>query len=81
MNRTIRETEKTTSNESDRTKQISLIKVVKINENDQIIFAKCDSYIMLPWFTLSSILNELDEEKIKNLVKYSFELLFQNIFL
>ncbi len=79
-NRTVRETEtfvksqeddhrSITSNESFQTKYLSLTKVVMINEKDKIIFAKYNSYIMLPWFTISSILNELDEEKIKILVK------------
>jgi len=79
-NRTVRETEtfvksqeddhrSITSNESFQTKYSSLTKVVMINEKDKIIFAKYNSYIMLPWFTISSILNELDQEKIKILVK------------
>ncbi len=79
-NRTVRETEtfvksqeddhrSITSNESFQTKYLSLTKVVMINEKDKIIFAKYNSYIMLPWFTISSILNELDQEKIKILVK------------
>jgi len=67
----------TKSNESFQTKQISLTKVVKINEKDELIFVKYNSYIMLPWFTLSSILNEPDEEKLKNLVKFSFKFVFQ----
>ena len=43
-------------------------KLVVINERDKIIFARYNSYIMLPWFVLSDILNEFDEEKIKILV-------------
>jgi hypothetical protein len=47
-----------------------------INEKDKIIFARYNSYIMLPWFTISDILNELDEDKIKNLVKFYFIKIF-----
>jgi len=50
----------------------TLTKVVMINEYDKIIFARYNSYIMLPWFTISNILNELNEEKIKNFVKKNF---------
>ena len=81
--RTIRETESliknaeddhrsTTSTESFQAKYPSLTKVVMINEKDKIIFAKYNSYIMLPWFTISAILNELNEEKIKILVNLVF---------
>jgi len=53
-----------------------------INEKDKIIFARYNSYIMLPWFTISDILNELDEDKIKNLVKFYFIKIFiKNIFI
>lgn len=80
MNRTIRQ-EEATSNESDPIKQISLTKVVKFNENNELIFVKYNSYIMLPWLTLSSILNESNEEKIKDLVKIFFlEILFSKHF-
>lgn len=40
-----------------------------INDVEQIIFAKYNSYIMLPWFTIANLLNEYDENKIKDLVK------------
>ena len=62
----------TTSNESYQTKQPLLTKVVRINDKDQIIFVRYNAYIVLPWFTISLILNELDEEKIKNLVSNFF---------
>ncbi len=77
--RTIHETESqeddhrsTTSNESSQIKSVSLTKLVIVNEKDKIIFARYNNYIMLPWFTLSNILNELNEEKIKNIVKIFF---------
>jgi hypothetical protein len=47
-----------------------LTKIFMINEYDKIIFARYNSYIMLPWFTISNILSELDEEKIKNFVNF-----------
>ncbi|CAF0973462.1 unnamed protein product [Rotaria sp. Silwood1] len=56
------------STESSQTKSLSLTKVVLINETDKLIFARYNSYIMLPWFIISDILHELDEEKIKILV-------------
>jgi len=49
-----------------------LTKVVMINKYDKMIFARYNSYIMLPWFTISNILNILDEEKIKNIVNFFF---------
>jgi hypothetical protein len=49
-----------------------LTKIVMINKYDKMIFARYNSYIMLPWFTISNILNILDEEKIKNFVNYFF---------
>ncbi|CAF0758607.1 unnamed protein product [Rotaria sp. Silwood1] len=54
------------STELFQTKSISLIKVVMINEYDKLIFARYNSYIMLPWFTISNVLPEYNEEKIKN---------------
>jgi len=45
----------------------SLTKIVMINEYDKIIFARYNSYIMIPWFTISNILNGLNEEKIKKI--------------
>ncbi|CAF1074951.1 unnamed protein product [Rotaria sordida] len=54
------------SSELYRTKSTSLIKVVMINEYDKLIFVRYNSYIMLPWFTISNILHRFNEEKIKN---------------
>ncbi|CAF5110546.1 unnamed protein product, partial [Rotaria sp. Silwood1] len=54
------------STELFQTKSISLIKVVMINEYNKLIFARYNSYIMLPWFTISNVLPEYNEEKIKN---------------
>ncbi len=48
----------------------TFVKVVMINEYDKIIFARYNSYIMLPWFTISNILHGLDEEKIKKFVNF-----------
>jgi len=77
LNRTINEKESeendhrsTTSNESLQIKSPSLTKIVMINEKDKIIFARYNSYIMLPWFSISDILNQLNEDKIKNLVNF-----------
>ncbi len=70
----------TTSNESSPTKHVSLTKVVVINEKDPIIFARYNAYIMLPSFTISNILNELDEEKIKILVKFDVRRYSQQFF-
>jgi hypothetical protein len=50
----------------------SLTKIVMINEYDKMIFVRYNSYIMLPWFTISNILNGIDEEKIKKIVKPFF---------
>jgi len=50
----------------------SLTKIVIINEYDKMIFVRYNSYIMLPWFTISNLLNGLDEEKIKKIVKSLF---------
>ncbi|CAF0827946.1 unnamed protein product [Adineta ricciae] len=44
---------------------LPLTKVVMINSHEQLIFARYNSYIMIPGFTISNLLNELDEEKIK----------------
>jgi hypothetical protein len=52
----------------------SLTKLVMINEHDKIIFVRYNSYVMLPWFTISNILNRIDEEKIKQIVKKDFYL-------
>ncbi len=52
----------------------SLTKLVMINEYDKIIFVRYNSYVMLPWFTISNILNRIDEEKIKQIVKKDFYL-------
>ena len=62
--------------EDDRcaTKQPSLIKVVRINDKDQLIFVRYNAYVVLPWFTISLILTELDEEKLKNLVRNVFRI-------
>ena len=49
-------------------KNTSFTKTIMINEYEKLIFVRYNSYIMLPWFTISDILDELDEEKIKNLV-------------
>jgi len=78
FNRTIPETKTSVKNQEDdhrstesfQIKYPSLTKVVSINENNKIIFARYNSYIMLPWFTISCILNEFDEEKIKDLVRF-----------
>jgi len=51
-------------------KNTILTKIFIINEYDKIIFARYNSYIMLPWFTIANILSELDEEKIKNFVNF-----------
>ncbi|UJR23822.1 hypothetical protein I4U23_026798 [Adineta vaga] len=65
------------STASSQTKYSSLIRVIFINEKDKIIFARYKSYIMLPWFTLSTILNEANEEKIKSLAnKFGFKPVF-----
>jgi len=48
-----------------------------INEKNKIIFARYNSYIMLPWFSISNILNEFDEDKIKNLVNFYLKFLLQ----
>ncbi|CAF4015513.1 unnamed protein product, partial [Rotaria sp. Silwood2] len=62
------------STEAFQTKPLSLIKVVLINEKDKLIFARYNSYMMLPWFVISNILNELDEDKIKILAnKFGFK--------
>ncbi|CAF4564912.1 unnamed protein product, partial [Rotaria sp. Silwood2] len=62
------------STELFQTKFASLIKVVMINEYDKIIFARYNSYIMLPWFTISNILRGFNEEKIKNFAnKFGFK--------
>ncbi|CAF0788165.1 unnamed protein product [Adineta steineri] len=64
----------TTSNESFQTKYSPLTKLVIINETEKLIFARYKSYIMIPWFSISYILNEFDEEKIKALAnKYGFK--------
>ena len=55
----------------------SYAKLVMINEYDKIIFVRYNSYVMIPWFTISNILNQLDEEKIKQTVKRVFR--FQNL--
>jgi hypothetical protein len=82
--RAMRETENSVKKEdnssvsiaSDHTKYspqyTSLTKIVMINEYDKMIFVRYNSYIMLPWFTISNILNRLDEEKIKHIVKDFF---------
>ena len=49
-----------------------LTKVFTINDNERIVFARFNSYIMLPWFTISEILNVSDEEKIRSIVTYFF---------
>ncbi|CAF3752683.1 unnamed protein product [Adineta steineri] len=46
---------------------ISLTKVIMINKYDTIVFARYNTYIMLPCFTISHLLNGLNEEKIKNI--------------
>ncbi|CAF3308520.1 unnamed protein product [Rotaria socialis] len=53
------------STEPFQTKSSFLTKLVLIDEKNKIIFARYNSYIMVPWFILSDILKELDEEKIK----------------
>ncbi|CAF4120036.1 unnamed protein product [Rotaria socialis] len=56
------------------TKYTSIIKVVMINEYDKFIFARYNSYIMLPSFTISNILHGINEEQIKNLAnKFGFK--------
>jgi hypothetical protein len=54
----------------------SLTKVVMINKCDKMIFARYNSYIMIPWFTISNILHGLNEEKIKHFVRFKFENIF-----
>ena len=49
--------------------EIILTKVIIIDETDRMIFARFNSYIMIPWFTISQILHILDEEKIRTIVK------------
>lgn len=58
--------------QSSESVQVPVIKMFKIGENEQLIFARYKNYIMIPWFVLSTILNEANEEKIENLVKVSF---------
>jgi hypothetical protein len=75
LNRTTRESETCIENQVDQYRSSASpecfqTKVVMINENDKIIFARYNSYIMLPWFTISDILNGLDEEEIKVLVNF-----------
>ncbi|UJR25019.1 hypothetical protein I4U23_006380 [Adineta vaga] len=53
---------------------LPLIKVVMLNSYEKIVFARYNSYIMLPWFTISNILHGLDEENIKQFInKFSFK--------
>lgn len=47
-----------------------LTKLVLIDEKEKIIFARYNSYIMVPWFIVCDILKELDEGKIKILVNF-----------
>ncbi|CAF2121029.1 unnamed protein product, partial [Rotaria magnacalcarata] len=53
------------STEPFQTKSSFLTKLVLIDEKNKIIFARYNSYIMVPWFIVSDILKELDEDKIK----------------
>lgn len=49
-------------------KNTSLTKVVMINKYEKLIFARYNSHIVLPWFTISDLLHELNEEKTKKWV-------------
>lgn len=45
-----------------------LTKIFIFNEFDKLIFARLNSYIMLPWFTIANILRQINEDKIKEMV-------------
>ena len=57
------------STESLSLESLPLSKSVRINPQTQLIFARYNSYIMLPWFTISSIVPDLDAKKLQTLVK------------
>lgn len=50
-------------------KEIPWIRTFVIDEKQQMIFARYKNYIMVPWFVLSMILNEIDEDKIIDLAQ------------
>jgi hypothetical protein len=58
-----------TSTESLSLESLPLSKIVRINPQTQLVFARYNSYIMLPWFTISSIIPDLDALKIQTWVK------------
>lgn len=47
---------------------LPLTKVVMINSYEKLVFARYNSYTMIPGFTISNLLNNLDEDKIKRFV-------------
>jgi hypothetical protein len=59
----------------------SLTKLVMINQYDKIVFARYNSYIMLPGFTILNILNGINEQKLKDFVRkiFLFEF-FENLY-
>lgn len=57
------------STESLSLESLPLSKIVRLNPQTQLVFARYNSYIMLPWFTISSIVPDLDAGKLQTLVK------------
>lgn len=45
-----------------------LVKAIPISTQTKMIFAKYHSYIMLPWFTISTFFGQMDDKMIKDLV-------------
>lgn len=60
--------------------EMILTKVITINEIDRMIFARFNSYIMIPWFTISQILHVVDEEKIRTIVKDLWKRIHREIY-